>query len=123
MIDLISLMTRVDDARLDSKYRLVLVAAQRARQLMRGAKPHGTIRFAKETTTALREVLHSEVEYLTGKDARSAMKEVRSLREPEPRPRLFPVAVADDTNEIKKDLTNYVNDTKPEPAPPAEDEA
>ena len=70
----------------DSRHRLVLVAAQRAKQLMQGAKPIGPIRFTKETTIALDEVLNKGIPYLRGKDARDAIKETTYYFVSIPRP-------------------------------------
>lgn len=41
---------------MDSKFRFVLVAAHRAEQLMRGARPHEGLRSRKLTSIAQREV-------------------------------------------------------------------
>lgn len=107
-MDLISIMTNVDRLPIDSKYRLVIVAAQRARQIMRGARPEPGSRFAKETTIGLWEVTLSRVEYLIGKDARAAMKEARGLREPA-QPRVLPPPAREDAAaELKKDVSLFL---------------
>lgn len=58
----------------DSKYRLVIVAAKRAKQLNRGAAPLVQVRNVKPTYQALEEVatgkLGYEMESLTGESAR-----------------------------------------------------
>jgi DNA-directed RNA polymerase subunit omega len=58
----------------DSKYRLVIVAAKRAKQLNRGAAPLVQVRNVKPTYQALEEVatgkLGYEMESLTGEAAR-----------------------------------------------------
>ena len=112
-MDLISLMTDVGEMKVDSRYRLVILTAQRARQLMQGSKPSIHSKFTKEATIALDEALQEKIEYVTGKEARVALKEAR-LREatlPKPKPFLGgPV----DISEIKKDLSLYVDDSKRE---------
>lgn len=113
-MDLIGLMTRADEVQIDSAYRLVQISAQRARQLMRGARPKVNSKFVKETTVALHEALEHKIDYLTGKDARTAMRDARSLREPDHRPRVLPPPRQEDTAEIKKDLSVYVDDSPPE---------
>ncbi len=103
----------------DSRHRLVLVAAQRAKYLMQGGKPAGPVRYNKETTIALDEVLQGLVPYLRGKDARDAIKEARKGREMENE--RMAMMTAEDAREIKKELSNYIDDSPkpPEPAPEA----
>jgi DNA-directed RNA polymerase subunit omega len=49
----------------DSKYRLIIVAAKRSKQLQRGARPRIDIdpQKHKPTRIALEEVLHGKVDY------------------------------------------------------------
>lgn len=49
----------------DSKYRLILIAAQRSKQLQRGAKPRVSLDAQKHKTTriALEEVKNKKVEF------------------------------------------------------------
>jgi DNA-directed RNA polymerase subunit omega len=48
---------------IDSKYRLVLLAAKRAKQLQRGAKPRLQSSAKKLTRIALEEVQHGLINY------------------------------------------------------------
>ena len=66
MIDTLPLLPDDRDGKFDSRYRVVLVAAQRAKQLMRGTTPSQTSKFTKETSMALEEVLGDKVAYLMG---------------------------------------------------------
>lgn len=55
---------------MDSKYRLVLVAAKRSKQLQRGAKPRVTSLSKKTTRIALEEVERGLVPYMqVGKES------------------------------------------------------
>lgn len=50
----------------DSKYRLILIAAQRSKQLQRGAKPRGsfdTNKHKKPTRVALEEIRTGRVKF------------------------------------------------------------
>ena len=49
----------------DSKYRLIIVAAKRSKQLQRGARPRIDIdpQKHKPTRIALEEVLHGKIDY------------------------------------------------------------
>jgi DNA-directed RNA polymerase subunit omega len=48
----------------DSKYRLVLLAAQRSKQLQRGAQPRVRSAAKKNTRIALEEAQQGELQYL-----------------------------------------------------------
>jgi len=111
-MDMMSLLNDYDESRIDSRYRLVILSAQRARQMMQGSKALVTSKFAKETTVALDEVLQGRTEFVTGKEAKTAMKEAILARELEERARAKAKAALprEDESEIRKDLTVYVND-------------
>lgn len=123
-MDMMSLLNEYDDAKIDTRYRLVIIAAQRARQMMQGSKPQITSKFTKESTIALDEVLQGKTEFVTGKEAKVAMKEAHAAREIEDRARAKAKAMLprEDETEIKKDLTVYVNDRKEEAPPVVEPE-
>ncbi|MBI3812740.1 MAG: DNA-directed RNA polymerase subunit omega [Nitrospirae bacterium] len=121
---MMSLLNAYDDAKIDTRYRLVIIAAQRARQMMQGSKALITSKFTKESTVALDEVLQGKTEFVTGKEAKVAMKEAVAAREIEDRARAKAKAMLprEDESEIKKDLTVYVNDRKDELPPVVEPE-
>ena len=121
MIDTLPLLPDDRDGKFDSRYRVVLVAAQRAKQLMRGTTPSQTSKFAKETSMALEEVLGDKVEYLMGQEARQALREVKRSLDGEFEPALLTEA-NEDTKEIKQQLSVYIDDSPKEPAVEAEPE-
>ena len=114
MVDMLSLLPQYTSNEFDSRHRLVIVASQRAKHLTQGAKPTGPSRFTKETTAALDEVLRGKISYLTGKEARDAMKEAKRGKEGETE--RIAMMTGEDAREIKKELSVYVDDT----AKPAE---
>ncbi len=123
MIDMLPLLPDERAGKFDSRYRVVLVAAQRAKQIMRGAAHAQTSKFAKETSIALEEVLGDNVEYLMGQEAREALREARKSLDREFEPALL-VEADEDAKEIKQQLSVYVDDSPKEPAEPvAEAEA
>ena len=97
---------------IDSRYRLVILAAQRARQMMEGSRPVAETRYTKATTIGLEEVLGEKVEFVTGKDARVAQREARRLREEEIKSRALLEKEEDLATEIKKDLSIYLAERK-----------
>ena len=112
-MDALSLLPEYQDLPIESRSRLVIIAAQRARQFMQGTRPLIVTKHTKPTTIALEEVLKGKVTFLVAKEARQAMKEARKQRERELE-RLTQAHVAgEDANEIKKDLSVVVDDSKP----------
>jgi DNA-directed RNA polymerase subunit omega len=113
-MEIIALPIEVDgNDKIDSRYRLVILAAQRARQLMEGGSPVSETRYAKSTTVGLEEVLENKVEFLTGKDARVAQREAKRLREEEIKSRALLEKEEEIASEIKKDLSVYLAERKP----------
>ena len=123
-MDIVSLLTEYDSTKIDSRYRLVIIASQRARQLMQGSKPLITSKFTKAPTIGLDEVLQGKTEFVTGKEAKVAIKEDMQARalQARTRPKMPARIPVEDESEIKKDLGIYVNDRKEGEVPPAEPE-
>lgn len=122
MIDTLSLLPEDNQRRFDSRHRLVIAASQRAKHLMQGAKPVAATKFTKETTIALEEVLQGKTEFLTDKEARQAMKEVRRIRDGDvERMAVMSSGAGEDAREIKKELSLYVDDSQKAAEPEAEE--
>ena len=121
MIDTLPLLPDDRDGKFDSRYRVVLVAAQRAKQIMRGTTQSQTSKFTKETSMALEDVLGDKVAYLMGEEARQALREVKRGLDGEFEPALLAEA-DEDTKEIKQQPSVYVDDSPKEPAVEAEPE-
>ena len=117
MIDALSLLPEYDHSKIDSRHRLVIATSQRAKHLMQGARPAQPSKYAKATSVALEEMLRQQVEFLTGKEARQAIKEAKRGKESEME-RMAVAAAREDAREIKKELSVYVEDS----AKPAERE-
>ena len=113
MIDTLPLLPDDRAGQFDSRYRVVLVAAQRAKQFMRGAKRSQTSKFAKETSLALEETLQGNVEYLMGQEARQAFREAKQTVDREFDPSLL-VEGDEDAKEIKQQLSVYIDDSPQE---------
>lgn len=119
MLDMLSLLPEYTPEQFDSRHRLVIVAAQRAKHLLQGSRPFGPSRFTKETTVALDEVLRGEAKYFVGKEAREAMREAKRGKEGETE--RIAMMTGEDAREIKKELSVYVDDTPKAPEPEAEE--
>ncbi len=99
MIDTLPLLLDERVRAFDSRYRVVLVAAQRAKQLMRGAKRSQTSKFTKETSMAIEDVLGGNVEYVVGQEARQALREAKNIPEQ---------PVSAETTEHTKDVQQHL---------------
>jgi len=82
IVDIIKLPIEHTDESIDSRFRLVLMAAQRARQISDGSDVLVKSKYVKNTTLALEEAIEGKLKYLTGDDARKARDyEYRMRRE------------------------------------------
>lgn len=108
MIDMLRLLPQYKADEFDSRHRLTIIAAQRAKHIVQGSRHTGS-RFTKETTIALDEVLRGQIPYLVGLEAREAMKEAKRGKEGEME--RIAVMTGDDAKEIKKELSVYVDDS------------
>ena len=112
-MDALSLLPDYQKLSVESRSRLVIITAQRARQLMQGARPALPTRHTKPTTIALEEMLKGKIKFLVGKEAQKAMKEARKQRERELEKLTMAQVAGADAAEIKKDLSVVVDDSKP----------
>ena len=122
MIDTLSLLVDGRSENFDSRYRVVLVAAQRAKYMMRENNPPDRANFTKETSLALEEALQGKVEYLIGKDAREAMRDAKRKVGREFDKSLLN-ETDEDAREIKQQLSVYIDDTPKEPEPVVEEDS
>lgn len=112
-MDALSLLPDYSKLSTESRSRLVIITAQRARQLMQGARPALPTRHTKPTTIALEEMLNGRIHFLVGKDAQKAMKDARKQRERELEKLTMAQVAGADAAEIKKDLSVVADDSKP----------
>ncbi len=110
MMDPLVLLPEHHQKQFDSRFRIVLIAAQRAKQVMQGPPTEGTSKFMKETSQALEEVLKGEVPFLVGSEARQALKEAHTVHEREFAPSLLGQP-DENTKEIQKELSVYIDDS------------
>ena len=109
-MDALSLLPQHHQTEFDSRYRIVLIAAQRAKQLVRGEVSEGRSKFTKDTSKALEEVLGGSVPYLVGDEAKQAIRDAKMANQRPIDPSLY--AQPDETaQEIKKELSVYIDDT------------
>ena len=113
MIDTLPLLPDEGPGQFDSRYRIVLVAVQRAKQLMQGAKRSQPSKYSKDTSIALEEALQGRIDFLVGEDARQAIREGKRMVAREFDQSLL-AETDEDAREIKKQLSVYVDDSPKE---------
>lgn len=94
-----------DTQKIDSRYRLVILATQRAQQLMEGSRPLAGTKRVKPASIGIEEVCAEHVTFLTGEEAQEALQKAARLRDQEISRRPF---FEIDTREITKDLNLYL---------------
>jgi DNA-directed RNA polymerase subunit omega len=109
-MDALSLLPQHHQKDFDSRYRIVLIAAQRAKQLVRGATPKEASKFSKETSMALEEVLAGNVPYVIGDEAKQAIRDSKMAHQRPIDPALY-AQPDENAQEIKKELSVYIDDT------------
>ena len=109
-MDALSLLPQHHQKEFDSRYRIVLIAAQRAKQLVRGGEPYLASKFSKDTSRALEEVLNGQFPYLIGQEAKEAIKIAKRANERPIDPALY-AQPDENAQEIKKELSVYIDDT------------
>ncbi|MEK6604041.1 MAG: DNA-directed RNA polymerase subunit omega [Nitrospirota bacterium] len=112
-MDALSLLPDYSKLSTESRSRLVIITAQRARQLMQGARPALPTRHTKPTTIALEEMLKGKIHFLVGKEAQKAMKDARKQRERELEKLTMAQVAGADAAEIKKEVSVVADDSKP----------
>ncbi|MCC6346614.1 MAG: DNA-directed RNA polymerase subunit omega [Nitrospirales bacterium] len=107
-MDIIALPIEYDRKEIDSRYRLVVISAQRARELSLGAATRMPTKAKKVTTSALLETISNQIEFLTGADALVAREradkiDYKKLIEEKRRP-------IEDLSDLEKDLKVYLHE-------------
>ncbi|MBI1822059.1 MAG: DNA-directed RNA polymerase subunit omega [Nitrospirae bacterium] len=111
MLDIISLPIVIENKKIDSRHRLVIIAAQRAKQIIEAPTAPIDTRYEKATSVSVEEILENKVVFFTGKEARQAQKEAKRVREEEMKTQAMIAKEGEMVTEIKKDLSVYVDDS------------
>lgn len=110
-MDVVTLPPEIDKSKIDSRYRLVIITAQRAKRLASsGLRPQIQTRSTKPTTMALEEALESRLDVVTGDEAKKAKRDARKAearRMAEMERREEP---SGELSEIEKDLQMYLHE-------------
>jgi DNA-directed RNA polymerase subunit omega len=109
-MDIVRLPIEYKKDTLDSRFRLVVIASQRARELAFGAKPKIETRYRKIPTIALVEALDERLEYLTGKEASIANEEAKKFDYKRFLEEKKKEALPEDLSELERDLRVYLHE-------------
>jgi DNA-directed RNA polymerase subunit omega len=109
-MDIISLPVEIDKKKIDSKYRLVAIAAQRARELALGVKPKTQTRAKKVTTIAIEEAMGNYIEFLVGEEAKAAKEDAKKFDYRKFLEERRKEGVSEDLSELEKDLRVYLHE-------------
>lgn len=107
-MDIISLPIELDKKNIDGRYRLVIAAVKRAKDLSKGAMPLTESKAKKVTTRALEEVLLNKLDLLTGEDAVKAIEEEKRLSFKKLLEEKQKEIAEEDLTELEKDLKVYL---------------
>lgn len=80
-MEIIALPIQTDEVKIDSRFRLVMAAAHRVRQLNTGAKCLAESKHYKNTSSALEEILQGKTDILQGEEARKLIAVERAAME------------------------------------------
>ncbi|MBI4685806.1 MAG: DNA-directed RNA polymerase subunit omega [Nitrospirae bacterium] len=109
-MDIISLPVEIEDKNIDGRYRLIMIASQRARELSFGAQPRVQTKSRKVATIALEEALAGKIEFVVGESAVKAKEEAKKFDYK----RLFEekrkAMAPEELTELEKDLKIYLHE-------------
>jgi DNA-directed RNA polymerase subunit omega len=107
-MDIISLPIEYDKKKIESKYRLAVIASQRARELAVGSETKVAKKAKRISTTALIETISGEIKFLIGAEAAEAREKADKID--------FKKLIEDkrksltDLSELEKDLKVYLHE-------------
>ncbi len=109
-MDIISLPVEYDHNKIDGKFRLVTIAAQRAKELSLGIKPKISTKSKKVTTIAIEESIANTLEFVTGEEALIAREKAGKFDYRKQLEESKKIAADEDLSELEKDLKVYLHE-------------
>ncbi len=93
-----------------SRFRLVILASQRAREIMDGASTVVKSQYTRATSVAIEEVLSGQLEVVYGDEAKHAQAEARRFHNEMKNRRLALRRDRDISSDIRKDMSIYLEE-------------
>lgn len=109
-MDIISLPVEIDEKKIDGRYRLVMIAAQRAKDLSFGAKPKIQTKARKVTTIAIEEAVQDKLEFIVGEEAKIAKEEAKKFDYRRMLEDKKKEATPEELTDLEKDLKVYLHE-------------
>lgn len=109
-MDIVSLPIDIDKDKIDSRFRLVVIAGQRAKELAFGAKPKIETRSNKIPTVALEESLSNKLEFVMGEEAVAKLDEAKKYDYKRLLEEKRKESMPEDLSELERDLRVYLTE-------------
>jgi DNA-directed RNA polymerase subunit omega len=109
-MDIISLPVEYDRNKIDGRFRIIAIAAQRAKELAVGAVPKVKTRAKKVGTIALEETIQNAVEFLIGDEAKKAKEDAKRFDYRKLLEEKKKEMTGEDLTEFEKDLKVYLHE-------------
>jgi DNA-directed RNA polymerase subunit omega len=107
-MNIVSLPIEMKDDKIDSRFRLVIIASQRAKRLSEGVKPLVSTKSTKNTTIAIEEAISGKLDYITGEEAVKAKEIAKKLKLKRAATALEREGMEEELTELEKDLKVYL---------------
>jgi DNA-directed RNA polymerase subunit omega len=109
-MDIISLPIEYDRNKIDGRFRIIAIAAQRAKELAVGAVPKVKTKAKKVGTIALEETIQNAVEFLIGDEAKKAKEDAKRFDYRKLLEEKKKEMTGEDLTEFEKDLKVYLHE-------------
>lgn len=109
-MDIISLPIEYDRNKIDGRFRIIAIAAQRAKELAVGAQPKVKTKAKKVSTIALEETINNTIEFLIGEQAKKAKEEAKRFDYRKLLEEKKKEITGEDLTEFEKDLKVYLHE-------------
>jgi len=109
-MDIISLPVEYDRNKIDGRFRIIAIAAQRAKELAVGAVPKVKTKAKKVGTIALEETIQNAIEFLIGDEAKKAKEDAKRFDYRKLLEEKKKEMTGEDLTEFEKDLKVYLHE-------------
>ena len=109
-MDIISLPVEYDRDKIDGRFRIIAIAAQRAKELAVGAVPKVKTKARKVSTIALEETIQNALEFLIGDEAKKAREDAKRFDYRKLLEEKKKEMTGEDLTEFEKDLKVYLHE-------------
>jgi DNA-directed RNA polymerase omega subunit len=109
-MDIISLPIEYDRDKIDGRFRIIAIAAQRAKELAVGAQSKVKTKAKKVSTVALEETIQNAVEFLIGDEAKKAKEDAKRFDYRKLLEEKKKEMTGEDLTEFEKDLKVYLHE-------------